>query len=58
MARNPEMSISDLKQWFGWARGETADKYILPARSVIKAREALADEIPPELIKHVKNESS
>ena len=50
MARNPEMSIADLKQWFGWARGETADKYIVPVRSVIKARKALADEIPPELI--------
>lgn len=49
------MAISELKQWFGWARGETADKYILPTRSVIKARLALAEEIPPELIKHVQN---
>lgn len=54
MARNPEMSISDLKQWFGWARGETADKYIIPIRSVAKARRALADEIPPELIREVE----
>ena len=51
MARNPEMSIADMKQWFGWARGETADKYIAPIRSVIKARKALAEEIPPELIR-------
>lgn len=51
MARNPEMSIADLKYWFGWARGTTADAYILPTRSVIKAREALAKEIPPELIR-------
>lgn len=50
MARNPEMSIADMKQWFGWARGETADKYIVPVRSVIKARKALAKEIPPEFI--------
>jgi len=54
MARNPDMSIADLKQWFGWARGETADKYIIPIRSVAKARRALADEIPPELIKEIE----
>ena len=51
MARNPEMSIADMKQWFGWARGTTADSYIVPIRSVEKARRALADEIPPEMMK-------
>lgn len=54
MARNPDMSIADMKQWFGWARGETADKYIMPIRSVIRAREALANEIPPELIRGMR----
>jgi hypothetical protein len=45
------MAIADLKQWFGWARAETADKYIVPIQSVIKARKALAEEIPPELMR-------
>lgn len=45
LARNPTISISDLQHWFGWVRATTADKYIEPARSVSKVKQAIEKEI-------------
>jgi len=36
LAREPPVSISDMKQFFGWARTETADRYIVTGRSTKK----------------------
>jgi hypothetical protein len=41
MARDPNMSVSDLMGWFGWARSSTADSYIMAQRSRVKARESI-----------------
>ena len=41
MARDPNMSVSDLMGWFGWARSSTADAYIMAQRSRVKARESI-----------------
>ena len=41
MARDPDMSVSDLMGWFGWARSSTADAYIMAQRSRVKARESI-----------------
>ena len=46
LARNPEMSIADMMQWFGWARASTADSYIEPIRSVSKVKNSILEEIP------------
>lgn len=45
LARNPDMSIADMQQWFGWARASTADSYILPARSVSKVKDSIREEL-------------
>lgn len=37
-ARDPSMSVADLQGWFGWSRSATADSYIIPSRSRVKAR--------------------
>jgi hypothetical protein len=41
MARDPDMSVSDLMGWFGWARSSTADAYIMAQRSRVKAKKSI-----------------
>ena len=44
-ARDPNIAVSDMQYWFGWARASTADRYILPARGSEKIIRALKREI-------------
>lgn len=49
LAGNPGISISDLKQFFGWNRAVTADKYIIQAQTSTKIRKMISTEFnPPE----------
>jgi len=44
-AHDPEMSIADMMEWFGWARASTADSYIVPVRSVAKSLRSIEKEL-------------
>ena len=44
-AHDPDMSIADMQEWFGWARGTTADGYIVPVRSVAKSLRSIEKEL-------------
>lgn len=44
-AHDPQMSIADMMEWFGWARGTTADSYIVPVRSVAKSLRSIEREL-------------
>jgi len=49
-ARDPNIAVSDMQYWFGWARASTADRYILPARGSEKIIQALKREIDYDII--------
>ncbi len=44
-AHDPEMSIADMMEWFGWARATTADSYIVPVRSLAKSLRSIEKEL-------------
>jgi hypothetical protein len=49
MARTPGISVSDMKAWFGWARSNTADAYIVSQRSMRKARDSIEQSVRGEV---------
>jgi integrase len=44
-AHDPDMSMADLMEWFGWARATTADSYIVPVRSLAKSLRSIEKEL-------------
>ncbi len=46
MARDPNISLSDMLYWFGWAQARTADKYIQQARSTERTRASIERSLP------------
>lgn len=46
MARDPNISLSDMLYWFGWAQARTADRYIQQARSTERTRASIERSLP------------
>ena len=48
MARDENISLSDMLYWMGWARAETADSYIRQARSTERTRTSIERSLPDD----------